>query len=110
MNTNRTLRYSLLIWLVLVSNVLLAKGKDWAERSKEINKSYTVSAQPLLSIDNSFGRVEVQEWNQNKVEVFVEIKVETRYDDRADDLLDRIMIDIADDTPSRGLRIRSRLC
>lgn len=93
--------------MLLLSTALLARGKDWTERSKEITKEYSVSAETMLSIDNSFGTVEIQSWSQNKVEVYIEIKVETRNDDRADELLDRIRVDISDSNPKRELRFKT---
>ncbi|MDW3209586.1 MAG: hypothetical protein R8N23_06960 [Reichenbachiella sp.] len=69
------------------------KGLDY-EKSRKISKSYEVNSNVRLSIENTFGRVHINTWDQNKMTVDIEIIARMNNESRAQDLLDRIKVDI----------------
>lgn len=69
------------------------KGLDF-EKSRKISKSYEVKTDVRLAISNSFGRVHINTWDQNKITVDIEIIARMNNENRAQDLLNRIKIDI----------------
>tara|TARA_R100001369_G_scaffold49261_1_gene75899 strand:- start:50792 stop:51895 length:1104 start_codon:yes stop_codon:yes gene_type:complete len=44
-------------------------------KEKKISKSFEVSANDLLKIDNSYGNINVTTWNENRIEIDVVVKV-----------------------------------
>ncbi len=63
------------------------------ERSKEISKSFDVTASNTLSITNKYGDVHINTWDQNVIEVKVTITAIKRSELRAQDALDKVRID-----------------
>ena len=90
-------KISTLLVLLTLSLQLFARDfrKDLhASREKRIKNHYTVQAGDLLEIDNSYGRVHVNTWDKNEVEVEVKITTKARTEEKAEEMLDRINIDI----------------
>lgn len=96
MNTMYTKkRPLLLITLLLVVGCL----NGWAERldsdkKKEINQSYSVSADGKLVVDNRYGNVTVTHWNKNEVSIRVVIESKARSESEAQRGLDRVNVEI----------------
>ena len=61
-------------------------------KTKTVNKSYNVSSNDKLNIDNSFGRVEVRTWDRNEIKVDVTVEVSSNKEDLAQKILDGISI------------------
>ncbi|MFD0975314.1 hypothetical protein [Salinimicrobium gaetbulicola] len=84
--------YNILIALLLVPAISCAsneyKGKYTKE--KKIKKEYTVSANDLLSLDNSYGNIDVETWEQNRVEIQVIIKTNGNDEEKVKERLDDI--------------------
>lgn len=94
----KKLAYNLIVLLAIVglqTGELFGKDKglDY-EKSRKISKSYDVNSNVRLSIENSFGRIHINTWDQNKMTVDVEIIVRMNNENRAQDLLDRIKVEI----------------
>jgi hypothetical protein len=71
----------------------LATGEGNPEdvrKTKLINRSYTVTAQDKLQIDNQFGDVTVSTWDQDKITVDIEIGARARTEEKAQDILNQI--------------------
>ncbi len=64
------------------------KGKYTKE--KKINKEYTVNADALLKIKNSYGNLYVTSWNENKVVIEVHIKTNGNNEEKVQKKLDEI--------------------
>jgi hypothetical protein len=64
--------------------------------SKEIRKEFSTTSSSVLVIDNQFGKLTVEPWDQNKV--VIEVKMEAKASDqaKADKLLERIKVDISE--------------
>lgn len=80
--------------LVLSAPLLsLGQGRDGdVRKTKLINRSYTVTTEDKLQIDNSFGDVTVSTWDQPKITVDIEIGARASSDEKAQDILDQISV------------------
>lgn len=61
-------------------------------KNKSVNRSYTVSASDKLSINNSFGKVEIHTWDRNEIKVDISIEVSASKEDIAQKIIDGINI------------------
>jgi hypothetical protein len=88
--------------LVLLS--VAVAGAQAQRATKEIRKEFPTTSSTVLVIDNQFGKLTVEPWDQNKV--IIEVKIEAKASDqvKADKLLDRINVDIN----SSGSRIMAK--
>ena len=107
----KKLAYSLTICVAIVG--LLSghvigkdKGLDF-EKSRKISKSYDVNSKVKLAISNSFGRVHISTWDQNKITVDIEIIARMNNQSRALELLDKI--DITIDESSSMISFETKL-
>ena len=62
------------------------------EKTKTISKSYPVSREDKLRINNKYGKVIINVWAKNEIKVDVEIKAYSSTDERAQETLDRVHI------------------
>jgi hypothetical protein len=60
------------------------------ELSDKIDKTFKVNVETLLSVRNSFGKVEVTNWDKNEFHVVVDIIVEANNEAKAQKLMDAI--------------------
>lgn len=63
-----------------------------AELTKTYSKSYSVTANDKLKIDNLYGKISVNTWNHNEIKVEVQVKVVARDEKDAKKLLDNVSI------------------
>lgn len=61
-------------------------------KTKSVNKSYNVSSNDKLSIDNEFGKVEVHTWDKNEIKVDVSIEVSANKEELAQRVIDGITV------------------
>lgn len=87
---------SIILALSVFSGELLAKKRGDIEKKKKIEKTYKVSGQQALDITNKFGKVHINTWDKNQIEVTVEIVARGDTDQRAMKILDRIDVDISE--------------
>lgn len=84
--------YNILIALLLVPAITCAnngyKGKYTKE--KKIKKEYSVSANDLLSLDNSYGNIDVETWAENRVVIEVIVKTNGNDEEKVQERLDDI--------------------
>lgn len=91
-----------IVAFVLLAQSILAKGED-AEKSKNIKKSYPVDQSIKLSINNQFGKVHVNTWDKNVIEVDITIKAVKSSDSKAQEAIDRIKIEISEEQSSKKM-------
>jgi len=86
--------FSIVLLLTLLSAPAIshAGNGDDIEKKKNISKSYTVSANDKLSIENSFGDVVISTWDKNVIQVDIEIGVNASSEQKAQDMLDKIQV------------------
>ena len=87
-------RPSLILYFSLFSMPLfsIAQNGGGVEKKKTINKSYQVTANDKLVIENSFGDVVINTWDKNEIQVDVEIGTEASTDEKAQRILDEIVV------------------
>ncbi|MFC2152464.1 hypothetical protein ACFLSE_08055 [Bacteroidota bacterium] len=81
------------IILILVQILVFTSafaGSD--EFSKNLHKEYDADANTLLTIQNKFGDVDINDWDKNKVTIDVTITVDHRNEEKAKELLDYITV------------------
>jgi hypothetical protein len=88
-NPLKTVLFLTLISLPLIS---LAGNGDDIEKKRTISRTYTVTPDDKLSIENSFGEVVVTTWDKNEIKVDVEIGARAGTDQKAQDILDKIEV------------------
>lgn len=74
----KTTIHKILFFLSIIPMIAMANpnpGKDKFEKSKNINKEFSVNANALLKINNKYGNVDVVSWNENRV--VIEVKITT---------------------------------
>ena len=81
-------------FFLLVFMPFLASAQ--VDKSKEINKTYVVSAQGSLTLENKYGDVHIDTWDQNRVEVKVVVKARKNSESKAQEYLDKVEIEISD--------------
>ena len=97
----QSIKYSILV--VLVSGA----GSLWGQvKETKLDQSFNVNSNTRLSIENRFGKVHIDTWNQNKVQAKVEVEVEGN-DNGAREVLDRINIDVSES--SGEIRIETEI-
>ncbi len=64
---------------------------------KKINRSFKVDRSDKLSVENQFGRVEVQTWSKNEIAVEVTVITRAISEAKAQEILDKINIRINED-------------
>ncbi len=69
-----------------------ASDGDLVQRRKSISKSYPVTGDDKLKIENSFGDVAVTTWDKNEIQVDIEIVVNASTDEKAQQMMDEISV------------------
>ncbi|WP_192823315.1 hypothetical protein [Rufibacter sp. LB8] len=80
-------------------------GAYAAEKSKNVNRSFKVSSSDKLSIDNQFGKVEVQTWSKNEISVEVSMISRAETESKAQEILDRLSVRISEDRGGAGISL-----
>lgn len=75
--------------LIFASNNL--KGNH--TKTKTIKKEFSVSANATIDLDNKYGSIDIQTWNQNKVTLEIIITTNSTKESKAQDKLDEIHIE-----------------
>ncbi|HTQ27995.1 MAG TPA: hypothetical protein VMI35_07700 [Puia sp.] len=98
-HTNPFSTFLFLALLYLPVLGLAANGDD-IEKKKNISKTYNVTSNDKLSIENSFGDVVISTWDKNVIQVDIEIGAKANSDQKAQEMLDKIQVS---DQQSGGL-------
>jgi len=70
----------------------LAGNGDEIQKKKTINKSYPVTANDKLEIENTFGNILVQTWDKSEITVDIEIVANAPTEEKAQDIMDEISV------------------
>lgn len=84
-----------LILTVLVFSLLTLNISAQQTYSKEFNKEYNVAKDALLKLNNKYGNIECEIWNQNKVSIKVVIEVYKTSQKKAESLLEKFSVDFS---------------
>ncbi|GGG50058.1 hypothetical protein [Bizionia arctica] len=69
--------------------------KEKHTKEKIIKKSYNVSTNATLKIDNSYGNLDIVTWNENRIEIVVTITVKGNDEEKVQQKLDDISVDFS---------------
>jgi hypothetical protein len=86
---------------------LAAGGDQEIRKERKINRSYPVTAEDKLKIDNQFGNVVVSTWDKNEITVDVEISASASTDERAQDILNKI--DVKDERTGHDINFKTNV-
>lgn len=89
-----TLLIAFLIPLFVMGSHPKWKGKYTKE--KRINKEFTVNADALLKVKNSYGNLHITSWDQNRIVIEVHIKTNGNKEDKVQRKLDQIDVAFED--------------
>ncbi len=98
----KMLRYKILFFVGFLLSALWVHA---ATQDKTINKSFKVKPSTKIEIDNKFGKVHVNTWDQNEVKVLVEIEVNDSKN--VDELLNSIHIDFDHEPGENHLKMKT---
>lgn len=93
------LQFRIITFLVMMPFMVLANNPiTIAKITKEkmIKKSFNVSSNTTLKVDNTFGNLNIVTWNENRIEFDITIKVTGGNSDKVQDRLDDITVDFND--------------
>jgi hypothetical protein len=97
------------LFLALSLAFTITNARPDSEQRKEINKTYQVSPATSLSFTNSFGRLHINTWDKNEVQVNIEIITRASSESKAKDMLGRININIDDSNPASAISFKTSL-
>lgn len=90
--------YNITLLFVLAIQIMFANERDFNGRytkEKTIKKEFSVSADALLSIDNSYGNLNLTTWNENRTVIEVHIKTNGNNEDKVTERLKEITVDFS---------------
>ena len=70
-------------------------GKEKHTKEKTIKKSFNVSANATLEIDNSYGNLDIVTWNENRIEIVVTITTKGNDEEKVQRKLDDISVEFS---------------
>jgi hypothetical protein len=85
--------YSFLILFSTFAIQGFATENPIIEKKKTVSKSYTLSPNDLVTLDNRFGELKISTWDKNEIKVEITMTAKGNTEERADDILGRISID-----------------
>lgn len=65
---------------------------NMVDKEKKITKSYSVSANDKLSIENEYGAININTWDKNEVSVEITVKSSTKSETKSKELLESVSI------------------
>jgi hypothetical protein len=98
---------ALLITGLALSNSVGATEGPLVEKKKTYSKTYTVSGNDKITLDNRFGELKISTWDKNEVKVDVTITAEAGTDERAQAILDAISIE--DGKSGNGVYFKTKI-
>ena len=105
----RAVQFKLFTFLLLVPLLTMAvnlKAKDKHTKEKVIKKEFNVSANATLSVDNSYGNLEVITWNENRIVFEITITTSGNNEEKVRKKLDEITVDFEESTNSVSAKTR----
>jgi hypothetical protein len=96
-------KYSVFILLLLLpiisfgttDNKVDPATKEKHTKEKVIKKSFSVSANATLNIDNSYGNLDIVTWNENRIEIVVTITTKGNDEEKVQEKLDGISVEFS---------------
>src|ERR1700744_2267288 len=101
---------SVLFFSLVLSAPLLGRasgGDEDVKKQKLINRSYDVTADDKLQIDNQFGNVVISTWDKQEITVDIEIGARAATDEKAQAIIDRI--DVKENKGDHNISFKTRV-
>jgi len=94
---NLKIQFKLALLLLLMPAMLLAtNGIDYkTTKEKNIKKSYDVSSNNTLKVNNSYGNLDIVTWSENRIEFDITIKVSGNNTEKIDKKLNEINVEFS---------------
>ncbi|HLO83195.1 MAG TPA: hypothetical protein VK166_19665, partial [Chitinophagaceae bacterium] len=83
-----------------------ANEEPLAVKTKTYSKSYPLSSNEQVTLDNQFGEMKITTWDKNEIKVDVNIEAKANTDELAQKILDNIYIE---DGRSGGVYFRTKM-
>ena len=99
--------YSFLILFSTFALQVFATENPMIEKKKTLSKTYALSANDLVTLDNRFGELKISTWDKNEIKVEITMTAKGNTEERANDILERISID--EGKQSNGVYFRTVL-
>ncbi|RYY30760.1 MAG: hypothetical protein EOO04_03895 [Chitinophagaceae bacterium] len=99
--------YSLLFLVSTLSIHAVGSDNPLVEKKKTVSKTYTLSPNDLVTLDNRFGELKISTWDKNEIKVEITMTAKGNTEERANDILGRISID--EGKKSNGVYFRTVL-
>lgn len=90
--------------LIVQVALLLPASVNGDEVNKKFNREFNTQGKDLLSIDNRYGDVKVQSWNENRVVIDVLVTIEHPDRDKAEKLLSMIEVEFSENDNTIGAK------
>lgn len=94
----KTMLYKTTLFFLLLPALMLATNPYMAgkyTKEKKINKKYSVNANALLKVNNSYGNLYITTWNEDRVEIEVHIKTSGNNEEKVQKKLDQIDVEFS---------------
>ena len=86
--------YKITLLLLLIPSILFATIDELRhEKTKKINKEFSVSKNANLQLLNKYGNVSITSWNENKIAIEVVITVKDNDLDRVENRIANILVE-----------------
>ncbi|EGV42791.1 hypothetical protein BZARG_3002 [Bizionia argentinensis JUB59] len=82
-----------ILFPMLISANTNPVNHDKHKQEKTIKKSFNVSKNATLKIDNSYGNLDIITWNENRIEIEIKISVSGSNEDKVLEKIDDITVD-----------------
>jgi hypothetical protein len=83
---------ALILALLSLPMFSFAGNGDDVDKKKTISKTYDVTKDDKLSIENSFGNVVIATWDKNQIKVDIEIGTTAGSEEKAQEMMDEIQV------------------
>lgn len=89
----KTMKSKFFLSLLLIAVVSLTANAS--EVSKKLNHEFTINENSILILQNKYGKIDVQNWNEKKVSIEVEIMIQYPNKEKAEKLLEYLDVNFS---------------
>lgn len=87
--------FKILIFSVLILCIHIKSYAGKEEFSKTIQKEFQINSSSILEINNKYGDIHIQDWDQNSFKITVKITVDSKDKRYAEDLMDLLNVEFS---------------
>jgi len=91
----KTMKFKLVTSILLIVAVSFVASAD--ELSKKLKHEFSIEKNSMLVLQNKYGKIDVQNWNENKALIEVEIIVKHPNKDKAEKLIEYLNVEFSTD-------------